>query len=613
VLALLAGGLLLMGVLPRAEAEGPDRPAKKPFKRLSNATEEDLRKQLSEMTEIGLGRRGSKVAQTYASNVKRNAVTLNPPTLPDATALLNVCPDLRTLPIRTGPDCQLSPAAAGTLEVLARKLRLHLTVTAPPAADGSRPGMTVLQKNLRLEKRGQRPEWLRAEAIPTLTQLLMAEDSNARRMLVDMLAEIADPRATKVLAQRAVFDLDPAVREAAVAALKGRPVEDYQPFLLKTLRYPWAPPAQHAAEALAALETRDAVATLVTLLKLPDPGGPQVIDKSRATMPEVVRANHLQNCLMCHAPAWTMNDPVLALDPWATRIDRQLLEQIVGPKTAQRLLCTPGGYDNPSTPGRVPVVIRADITFLRQDFSVKLPVVKPPNPLVPEQRFDFMVRNRPLSTPEKGLLKTWAEDHPDYPQRDAVLFALCELTGKDPGRTTEAWQKLFPRAETEALAGRLCRQLRTLDPLRREALLHQMREGKEPANTLAIAWAIPNLPEGSKEQARTALTERLMRLPSESLREQLGEKDPEIRQAAVRACTRKEDKAFVPDLIAMLDDGESRVAKTAEGGLQSLTGQRFSQAAAWKEWWKSQDPKAEGKRVMHPIRDRQEADRKPRP
>ena len=74
--------------------------------------------------------------------------------------------------------------------------------------------------------------------------------------------------------QRAVFDLSPDVREAAVKALRARRNSEYRPVLLGALRYPWAPAADHAAEALVALEDRGAAGQLVRLLDEPDPALP---------------------------------------------------------------------------------------------------------------------------------------------------------------------------------------------------------------------------------------------------------------------------------------------------------------------------------------------------
>jgi hypothetical protein len=88
--------------------------------------------------------------------------------------------------------------------------------------------------------------------------------------------------------------------------------------------------------------------------------------------------------------------------------------------------------------------VRADVTFLKQDFSLMLPVKMPDN--WPEvQRFDYLVRKRPLTDRELKDLLARDEERggkaSSYPQREAVLFALRELTGADPGDSAEDWRR----------------------------------------------------------------------------------------------------------------------------------------------------------------------------
>jgi hypothetical protein len=82
--------------------------------------------------------------------------------------------------------------------------------------------------------------------------------------------------------------------------------------------------------------------------------------------------------------------------------------------------------------------VQADVTFLRQDFSVSQPVENA-SPWPTMQRYDYMVRLRKATDAEMAQL----QDSPaaSYPQRNAVLAALRQLSGRDLGPTTEAWQK----------------------------------------------------------------------------------------------------------------------------------------------------------------------------
>src|SRR5262249_4507118 len=152
--------------------------------------------------------------------------------------LLRRRPDLGMLPVRSGSACRLSNKSASTLQTLSQKLHAYLDAAAPRDLFGNRLQPTLLHEALGREKRGARPEWLRPEAIPALQPLLMHEDQPVRLMLVELLADIPGSAATVVLAQRAVFDLSPEVREAAVRALAGRRPEDYRPMFLYGLRYP---------------------------------------------------------------------------------------------------------------------------------------------------------------------------------------------------------------------------------------------------------------------------------------------------------------------------------------------------------------------------------------
>jgi hypothetical protein len=217
------------------------------------------------------------------------------------------------------------------------------------------------------------------------------------------------------LARRAVFDLDPELREAAVNALRDRPPAEYRPALLEALRYPWAPVADHAAEALVDLDDREAVPDLAGLLDKPDPRVPSQTEDKKWVAAEVVRVNHLGNCALCHAPSYARDDPVRGVVP--ERGQPLPVEAYYQSKS--------GSF------------VRADVTYLRQDFSLMRSVPKPDQ--WPEvQRFDYLVRRRELSDDE---VKRLTAAPVDYPQRQAVLWALRELTGHDTGTTSAAWQR----------------------------------------------------------------------------------------------------------------------------------------------------------------------------
>src|SRR5439155_15009068 len=92
------------------------------------------------------------------------------------------------------------------------------------------------------------------------------------------------------------------------------------------------------------------------------------------TMREVVRVNHLRNCLLCHAPATSPTDPVRGLVP----------------PPGQPL---PPPFSTPYYEGQNGIFVRADVTYIRQDFSVPQPVARAGN-WPAYQRYDYLVRTR---------------------------------------------------------------------------------------------------------------------------------------------------------------------------------------------------------------------------
>lgn len=401
-----------------------------PFKRRSKLTDEQLRKQLFLVPEVGLDQAAAKLLYDLLKEFKDdNSKTkglesippdLGPLFLARMAASLNR-PSHKYLPWRAGQESQLGKEDAERMQVLSAGLRDYLR-SATPSKD-IRPDAEKL-RGLFAEGSGPRPaEWKKVEAIPTLTQMLQVENMEIRLLLVDLLADIKVRAGSVALAERAVFDLSAKVRERAVAALSKRPVQEYQQSLLDGLRWPWPPVADHAAEAIVALKRKDLAPALAALLKEPDPTLPQtaqVKTKRIYFVRELVRMNHMGNCMVCHAPSVAKGDLVRGHAP------------------------TPGEDPPPVYyQERSGHFIRADITFLRQAFSVPQPVLNsgkwPGN-----QRFDYLLRSRPLTSTEFArAIPKEGKAPATYPQRESVLFALRELTGRDAGSRPEAWLELL--------------------------------------------------------------------------------------------------------------------------------------------------------------------------
>jgi hypothetical protein len=240
------------------------------------------------------------------------------------------------------------------------------------------------------------------DAVPALVQLLQIGQADQRLKLVEILSSIDGWEASEAIVDRAVFDLSPNVRAAAIAELPDRPLSEVSPRLFWTLRYPWAPAAVHAAEALVAVKAQDAIPELHALLDQPPVSAPHQDEDGQWMRTELVRVNHLRNCLLCHPPSFSQKDALSASIP------------------------IPGVpifvyYKGTSRSGSE--FVRADYVNLRQDFSVMQGV---PNaaPWLEMQRYDYFVRDRKLSAEEMGKA---ASAPADDPHRAAIRYALARL------------------------------------------------------------------------------------------------------------------------------------------------------------------------------------------
>jgi len=281
--------------------------------------------------------------------------------------------------------------------------------------------------------------------IAALVQVLAPESAEMRLGLAKYLGTLKHPEATRALARMALYSPEDEVHEAAVAALKGRSKQDYTELLVQGLSYPWPAVARRAGEAIVRLGRADLAPNLVAILEQVDPRLPQVKtidDKEVPVVRELVRLNHHQNCLMCHSPA--------NLQGGGQNAGQFTSTAFVGgnsPVTAQ--VPVPGeplqppfeGYDN-SQPD---MLIRIDVTYLRQDFSMKQQVANA-QPWPEMQRFDFLVRSRKLSEGEAQEFRaklTPAEPGFLSPYQRVALAALRDLTGRDTEPNAGAWRRLL--------------------------------------------------------------------------------------------------------------------------------------------------------------------------
>ncbi len=582
----------------------PASPAPAGFKRRDQLAEEDLRKQLLQVPELALDAPNDQRSAGALFNVATLARARNQ-AYPGPTPVVKQRPDLDGLPLALGVDCQLGKDPAENLQAMSRKMRESVAACLPKDGLDPRPDADALRQRL-LEDDGK--QWLTPDAVPCLLQMLQPENRPVRLILVEALGRIPGKRATQALAMRAMTDLSPEVREAAVKELRDRPRDDSREILLHGLRYPWAPVIDHAAEALIALDDKDAAPSLVPLLDLPDPSTPALMKKDKGEaklVPELVRVNHLRNCVLCHSPSLDKQDLVRGAVPSPGK-------PLPAPAT------TPQYYETGDH------FVRADITYLRQDFSVMQPVANPG--VWPDfQRFDYLIRLRhPKSS---DYTTTERKTKLGEEAREAVLFALRELTGRDAGATAASWQAALgktaiagpaaPPAEAggdwrqfqatlrpgedaalSAAADRLVDKVLSADARSQAELIHGLGAGADPAGPTALARAIPFLKDAGQTQARDALADCLGRLTESDLRDRLADDDPEVRRAAARACARRDDKGkeLTADLIPLVADEDKGVAEAAHAVLTAATGQDFGPAvgatpadrekarAAWEEW-----------------------------
>jgi hypothetical protein len=348
--------------------------------------------------------------------------------------------DLAGLPFLKGKECRLSDERARTWSVLSRALRNALADVRRTDAHSQAEALRASPDPLRAWSYHV-PTQVKAaldtgEGIAALQHFLQVESPPVRLALVKYLAAIDSRAAGEVLARRAVFDLDPKIREQAQVALKGRPAAHYAPVLLEGLRYPYLPVVEHTAEAIVNLKMKEAVPQLLDMLAAPDPDAPflgKMADKEVPVVRELVRINHFRNCLLCHPPSFGWKEQVRGLVP----VPGEPIPEVA--------------YYSERRGG---LFVRADVTYLRQDFSVLLPVAES-KPWPAQQRYDFLVLTRPLTKEERAIWKSRGarpEAGALSPYKEALLWALEGLTSEDGGTTAAEWRERLSQIRSDRRA-----------------------------------------------------------------------------------------------------------------------------------------------------------------
>ena len=221
------------------------------------------------------------------------------------------------------------------------------------------------------------------------------------------------------------------MREDALQLLARRPAQEYYSEVMKAFRHPWPPIARNAAQAAIRLEMKDAVADLVTMFNEPDPAAQFTVKtedgKEKTMIRELVRINHHRNCMLCHPP----------LSETAFKELKEIRQIPLGPVASMQDPMPPSTSVLYYELRKGITLVRADITYLRQDFSV-MQGVKDHGKWPAQQRFDFVVRTREATSKDRNDRDSAATTR--SPHRLAVLEALRGLTGKIGPPHAEAWQ-----------------------------------------------------------------------------------------------------------------------------------------------------------------------------
>jgi hypothetical protein len=332
--------------------------------------------------------------------------------------------DLAGLPFMMGDACRSN---SERMEHFASSVALIREALTPNSNHCIAPGARTP------EPKGQNPEIAIKARVAALMQLAVVESDRVRLDLVAYLSRLEHPDATQALAKLAIFSDEDEIRSLAIESLRTRNKKEYTDVLIGGLKYPWPAVARRAAETIAHLERADLVPELVALMSADaDPRLPiekEVDGESIAQVRELVKVNHLRNCMLCHSPG---------------KVD----EKVAARATFTAEVAVPG--KSPPSPfqgyGQSPssdLLIRFDVTYLRQDFSVKLPV-SDAHPWPDLQRYDFFVRERKVSPAEAEFYRKKLKEEEAgrlSPYQLAAHSALQELTGKNALPTAVDWRR----------------------------------------------------------------------------------------------------------------------------------------------------------------------------
>ena len=351
----------------------------------------------------------------------RDGVALEP-----LRAVLAERTDLQGLPLVMGNECKSDATETSDLRQVSSSL--GRTIGVFNGSLGSRDNaQNDAFRNLSIKEMvsycmQDRADDPSSQKLKTIDQILQIDHPRLRLEMIGALRKSGSAAALKLMVNKAKFDLEPEVRIAATDALADIEPDKFRHHLLEGLTYPWHVVAEHSAEALVRLNDQGAVPKLIEMLDLPHPHFP-FQDNGMLVQRELVGINHMRNCLLCHAPSISSGDSVRGLIPHSSRpLPRHY-------------------YDANGMATEVPYAVRADVTYLEQDFSLVQPV-KNSGPWPRDQRFDYVVQKKRLTPVEAEGVARRISQSPNR-NRNAIIFALRELTGQTPADNSSShWRAI---------------------------------------------------------------------------------------------------------------------------------------------------------------------------
>ena len=336
--------------------------------------------------------------------------------------------DAQGLPLVMGDECRSSRDDAEAIDWVSSTLGSAVNQFDPSlgSRDPSKNDAFRIRE-LKKQLKTATDASVNPQRLKTADQILQIDHPRMRLELIEALEKSETETALKLLAKRAKFDFIPEVRLAATTALARFPRDQYREELLAGLKYPWHVIAQHSAEALVRLDDQEAIPELIAMLDLPHPNAPVKVGKNKFVQPELVAINHMRNCLLCHAPAGSSHDIATGVIPsWDKPLPKQYYKS-----------------ENPHSPS-----VRADVTYLEQDFSVVQPV-RSRGPWPQDQRFDYVVQQKPMKRTKANQVSKELAKAPNL-NREAIVFALQKLTNETPqNNSSKVWKAILERREAK--------------------------------------------------------------------------------------------------------------------------------------------------------------------